>query len=201
MRHLANWIYNKTCSKLRSTSNDESGWTTAVRSRERERESERDRENRLVPIFGSVIRALNDKKRQQLDSSKCRIQCNFLIKSFLAVVVCAFCRRFTFDWWHCGAENCVKWHIIWENMVEISRLQNNNCDMCALFFLLLTLFYLPAEFKHDINNNNNHFLWIHFGQKGYIAKSNRQTLANSTESLYQYVIRNYTAEIKSQPIV
>lgn len=69
-------------SKLRSTSNDESDYTTAVRSRERERESERDRENRLVPIFGSVIRALSDKKRQQLDSSKCRIQCNFLIKIF-----------------------------------------------------------------------------------------------------------------------
>lgn len=102
----------------------------------REKERQRQRENWLVSIFGSVIRALNDKKRQQLDSSKCRIQCNFLIKYFLAVVVCvcAFCRRFAFDWWHCGARNCVKWHIIWENMVEISRLQHNNCDVCVFFF-------------------------------------------------------------------
>lgn len=86
--------------------------------------------------------------------------------------------------------------------LRFQRLQRTHFYDDVFFFVLLLLlfsvilFYLPTGFERDINEKEKSFfiLCIYFGRKRLAWPQVTDTLASSTKSLYQYVIRNDSAE-------
>lgn len=101
----------------------------------------------------------------------------------------AFCRRFVFDWWHCGAKNCVKWHnhIIWEYTIH-TNIHSHHCDdvfCCCWFWFCAESFCFIWRLKSncDINKKERIIFYIYvcavhiylYRKSLTLPKSNRQT--------------------------